>query len=146
MSRAQAHTFLICTRSVYSLSQWLHAWRHHSSSCVPPVQHQAHKATGAGCRLKQNVAVQALQATAAAEAERKANSSKARIELEEQMKERQILQQQQQVCVAMKQLRHVHLCFTVSCFCHSICPCKVCWNWNVQSLGCCMYLRQRSVM
>ena len=42
-------------------------------------------------------AVQALQATAAAEAERKANSSKARIELEEQMKERQVLQLQQQV-------------------------------------------------
>lgn len=41
--------------------------------------------------------VQALQATAAAEAERKANSSRARIELEEQMKERLILQQQQQV-------------------------------------------------
>lgn len=43
-------------------------------------------------------AVQALHATAAAEAERKANSSKARIELEEQMKERQVLQLQQQVC------------------------------------------------
>ena len=41
--------------------------------------------------------VQALQATAAAEAERKANSSKARVELEEQMKERQVLQLQQQV-------------------------------------------------
>ena len=41
--------------------------------------------------------VQALQATAAAQAERKANSSKARVELEEQMKERQVLQLQQQV-------------------------------------------------
>ena len=41
--------------------------------------------------------MQALQATAAAEAERKANSSKARVELEEQMKERQVLQLQQQV-------------------------------------------------
>ncbi|KAL0040762.1 hypothetical protein WJX79_004724 [Trebouxia sp. C0005] len=40
--------------------------------------------------------LQALQATAAAEAERKANSSKARVELEEQMKERQVLQLQQQ--------------------------------------------------
>lgn len=46
--------------------------------------------------------MQALQATAAAEAERKVNSSKARLELEEQMKERQILQQQQQVGVAMR--------------------------------------------
>ncbi len=41
--------------------------------------------------------MQALQATAAAEAERKANSSKARLELEEQMKERHVLQLQQQV-------------------------------------------------
>ena len=41
--------------------------------------------------------VQALQASAAAEAERRANSSKARIDLEEQMKERQVLQLQQQV-------------------------------------------------
>ena len=41
--------------------------------------------------------MQALQASAAAEAERKANSSKARIELEDQMKERQVLQLQQQV-------------------------------------------------
>lgn len=40
--------------------------------------------------------LQALQATAAAQAERKANSSKARVELEEQMKERQVLQLQQQ--------------------------------------------------
>ena len=56
--------------------------------------------------------MQALQATAAAEAERKANSSKARIELEEQMKERQILQQQQQVCLAIQQMCHAHPCPT----------------------------------
>lgn len=43
------------------------------------------------------VALQAVQATAAAEATRKANSSQARIELEEQMKERQLLILQQQV-------------------------------------------------
>ena len=48
--------------------------------------------------MKATSTVQALQASAAAEAERKANSSKARIELEEQMKERQVLQLQQQVC------------------------------------------------
>ena len=41
--------------------------------------------------------LQAVEATAAAEAARKANSSKARIELEEQMKERQLLMLQQQV-------------------------------------------------
>ena len=45
----------------------------------------------------EHAVLQALQATAAAEAERKANSSKARVELEEQMKERQVLQLQQQV-------------------------------------------------
>lgn len=58
--------------------------------------------------------MQALQATAAAEAERKANSSKARIELEEQMKERQILQQQQQVCDVIQQLCLAHTCSMVS--------------------------------
>ncbi|KAL3139576.1 hypothetical protein ABBQ38_003895 [Trebouxia sp. C0009 RCD-2024] len=47
-------------------------------------------------RLQASTCQAALQATAAAEAERKANSSKARIELEEQMKERQVLQLQQQ--------------------------------------------------
>ena len=52
--------------------------------------------------------MQALQATAAAEAERKANSSKARIELEEQMKERQILQMQQQVSTTAYCCHAVH--------------------------------------
>lgn len=42
--------------------------------------------------------LQANQATAQAEATRKANSSKARVELEEQMKERQQQMLQQQVC------------------------------------------------
>ena len=50
------------------------------------------------CDVNTTAAVQALQATAAAEAERKANSSKAHFELEEQMKGRQVLQLQQQVC------------------------------------------------
>lgn len=54
-------------------------------------------ASGNACHV-----VQALQASAAAEAERKANSSKARTELEEQMKERQVLQLQQQVtCLSL---------------------------------------------
>ena len=75
--------------------------------------------------LKGNIAVQALQETAAAEAERKANSSKARVELEEQMKEKQILQRQQQVCVAISQLCHAHLCSTGFCCCGSICLCGI---------------------
>ena len=60
--------------------------------------------------LSASDAVQAVQASAAAEAERKANSSKARVELEEQMKERQVLQQQQQVCFTSQYgLSNVHL-------------------------------------
>ena len=61
--------------------------------------------------------VQALQATAAAEAERKANSSKARVELEEQMKERQVLQLQQQVTFKLSfvVLHSCRLCAHVSC-------------------------------
>jgi hypothetical protein len=61
--------------------------------------------------------LQALQATAAAEAERKANSSKARVELEEQMKERQVLQLQQQVTFKLSfvVLHSCRLCAHVSC-------------------------------
>lgn len=67
--------------------------------------------------------VQALQATAAAEAERKANSSKARVELEEQMKERQVLQLQQQVAfkLSLVVLHPRRLCAHVtSCNMYSI--------------------------
>ena len=78
--------------------------------------------------------MQALQATAAAEAERKANSSKARIELEEQMKERQILQQQQQVGITIQQLCHAHLLLTVfPAVARYVCAkaLHVCWTLSV---------------
>lgn len=52
---------------------------------------------GRVCCKDMLASLQAVQATAVAEATRKANSSKARIELEEQMKERQLLILQQQV-------------------------------------------------
>jgi len=67
--------------------------------------------------------VQALQATAAAEAERKANSSKARVELEEQMKERQVLQLQQQVTFKLS--------FVVL---HSRTLCAHVSSWNMYSI------------
>ena len=58
--------------------------------------------------------MQAVQATAAAEAARKANSSKARIELEEQMKERQLLMLQQQVGTSCANCNQVLLSMQMS--------------------------------